>query len=130
MWARRLIIGSGMAVTSLVMVSGFTGTAGAASLTPTTIASMTTPCGGTTSTTAPTSGGTTSGTSADCSPTVAATSDGPAPTSLPYTSSVKPATAASSSLPFTGADVEGLAVVGGAAVVAGALLLRRRRQAA
>jgi LPXTG-motif cell wall-anchored protein len=61
---------------------------------------------------------------------VAATSDGPAPTSLPYTSSVTPSTAASSSLPFTGADVEGLAVVGGAAVVAGALLLRRRRHTA
>jgi LPXTG-motif cell wall-anchored protein len=35
----------------------------------------------------------------------------------------------SSSLPFTGADIEELAVVGAGAVLAGGLLLRRRRSA-
>ncbi|MGH9080542.1 MAG: LPXTG cell wall anchor domain-containing protein [Acidimicrobiales bacterium] len=35
-----------------------------------------------------------------------------------------------SSLPFTGADFEGMAVVGVAGVLAGGLLLRRRRSAA
>jgi LPXTG-motif cell wall-anchored protein len=51
---------------------------------------------------------------------------------LPYsstTSAAAPTTPeGTSSLPFTGADVEELAVVGVAAVLAGGLLLRRRRR--
>jgi LPXTG-motif cell wall-anchored protein len=38
--------------------------------------------------------------------------------------------AGSSSLPFTGADIEELAVVGAGAVLVGGLLIRRRRNAA
>jgi LPXTG-motif cell wall-anchored protein len=62
------------------------------------------------------------------------------PSSLPFTptdpSSGTPkvtlvsTTTGSSSLPFTGADVEELAVVGLGAVAAGGLLLRRRRKTA
>jgi LPXTG-motif cell wall-anchored protein len=36
-------------------------------------------------------------------------------------------TSGTSSLPFTGADVEELAVIGGVALLAGGLLMRRRR---
>jgi LPXTG-motif cell wall-anchored protein len=42
---------------------------------------------------------------------------------------VTPVSTGTTSLPFTGADVEQLAVVGGGAVLAGSLLLRRRRRA-
>ena len=50
--------------------------------------------------------------------TVTPTNDGGSP------AAVSPV---SSSLPFTGADVEELAVVGAGAILAGGLLLRRRR---
>jgi LPXTG-motif cell wall-anchored protein len=44
-------------------------------------------------------------------------------------SSATPAgTATTTSLPFTGADVEELAIVGAGAVLAGGLLIRRRRR--
>jgi hypothetical protein len=65
-------------------------------------------------------------------PTVGANTNTPAP--------VAPAAAAprhdpipqagTTSLPFTGADFEGLAIVGTAGVLAGGLLLRRRRSLA
>ena len=54
---------------------------------------------------------------------------------LPYTASptpgvTSPTAATTSSLPFTGADVEEMAVVGLGAVLAGGLLMRRRRRTA
>jgi len=105
MWAKRLVIGAGLAVASFLMVPGM---AGAAS----------------------------TGCYTGCAaPTVAATSVGISPSSgLPYSSTTSAATpttpGGSSSLPFTGADVEELAVVGVGAVLAGGLLLRRRRSVA
>jgi hypothetical protein len=110
MWARRLIIGSGLAVTSLLVaaptVAGAAASCGSmsgvgCSVTPVIAASST-------SAAAPTTGAT--GT------------DG-------FPGSTSP-TSTTSSLPFTGADVEELAVVGAGAVLAGALLMRRRRQPA
>jgi LPXTG-motif cell wall-anchored protein len=109
MWARRLIIGSGLAVASLTMLPTVAGAAG-------------TNC---------TSGG--SVTEPGCvTPPIAAGNNTVAPaTQAPATGS--PAKAAPvathdpSRLPFTGADVEQLAVVGAGAVLAGGLLLRRRR---
>jgi LPXTG-motif cell wall-anchored protein len=43
---------------------------------------------------------------------------------------VSTTTATTSSLPFTGADISELAVVGAGAVLAGGLLIRRRRRTA
>ncbi|MGD0394161.1 MAG: LPXTG cell wall anchor domain-containing protein [Acidimicrobiales bacterium] len=59
--------------------------------------------------------------------TPAATSQLPE-TGSPASSVTPPATAPTTSLPFTGADVEGMAVVGVGAVLAGSLLMRRRRR--
>jgi LPXTG-motif cell wall-anchored protein len=125
MWARRVLIGSGLAVASLIAVPSVAGVAGAATCPPTTIASMTTPTSLPTSpTTTPTSG---------CStPPVVSGTDGNV--SLPNTATpgkvvpVSTTTATTSSLPFTGADVTELAVVGAGAVLAGGLLIRRRRR--
>lgn len=104
MWARRLIVGSGLALGSLAVASG---TAGAAC---TSAGSMTQPTCVTT-------------------PVVAANAEPPArPASLPAADGTAP-NDGTSSLPFTGADFEAIAVVGGAGVLAGALLLRRRRAA-
>jgi LPXTG-motif cell wall-anchored protein len=116
MWARRVLIGSGLAVASLIAVPSVAGVAGAAPTTCTTtstIASMTEP---------PTSG---------CStPPVVSGTDGN--TALPNTATpgqvVPVSTTTTSSLPFTGADVTELAVVGAGAVLAGGLLIRRRRR--
>ena len=105
MWVKRLAVGSGLALASLVVVPGVAGAAGVyTGVTP---------------------------------PTVVATVDGPAPSSLPFSDGSTPGASApvattaadgtTSSLPFTGADVEGLAVAGAGAVLAGGLLLRRRR---
>jgi LPXTG-motif cell wall-anchored protein len=70
-------------------------------------------------------------------PVVVASSNSP---SLPFTgttpatgpavtpAAATPPSASPTSLPFTGADVEELAVVGVGAVLAGTLLLRRRRR--
>jgi hypothetical protein len=106
MWARRLLIGSGVAVASLIAVPS---AAGAAS------------CG--------------SMSGVNCStkpPAIAGNSGTVKPTSqLPATlgtGSSGPTTAPTTSLPFTGADVEELAVVGAGAVLAGSLLMRRRRR--
>ncbi len=106
MWARRLIVGSGLALASMAVASG---TAGAAC---TSTGSMTQP-------------------SCVTTPTVAADATPPAPartSALPAADGPAPSSG-TSSLPFTGADFEGIAVVGGAGVLAGVLLMRRRRAA-
>lgn len=106
MWARRLLIGSGMTVASLALVSGVAGAASCGSM---------------------------SGVSCSVTPTVSGVTSAPPVTSatsaLPYESAAPSPTAAPSSLPFTGADVAELAVIGAGAVVAGGLLARRRRTA-
>ena len=70
-----------------------------------------------------------------CTPPQTKTTD---PNQLPFTPSGGTTATSSNatqqqssvtSLPFTGADVEEIAVVGGVAVVAGVLLSRRRRRA-
>jgi LPXTG-motif cell wall-anchored protein len=106
MWARRLIIGSGFAVASLTMLSGAAGAAGCASA-----GSMTQP-------------------GCVVPPNAAGGAQGVAPASLPRDptpAKVTPVSTGPTSLPFTGADIEELAVVGAGAVLAGGLLLRRRR---
>jgi LPXTG-motif cell wall-anchored protein len=64
------------------------------------------------------------GTSSELSPTTAL----PSPVSPASTGAAHAALAGTSSLPFTGADVEEMAVVGVGAVVTGGLLIRRRRR--
>jgi hypothetical protein len=114
MWARRLLIGSGMTVASLALASGVSGAASCGSM---------------------------SGVSCSTTPTVSGTANTPV---LPVTAAASQtpttdgatggssggSTGGSSSLPFTGADVAELAVIGAGAVVAGTLLTRRRRAAA
>jgi LPXTG-motif cell wall-anchored protein len=120
MLARRLLIASGMAVASMSLVSVAPGIAGAVSFSPQSMAcssTVTTNC--ITPPTKPTKPGTVSATTGN----------------LPYTASptpgvTSPTAATTSSLPFTGADVEELAVVGLGAVLAGGLLMRRRRRTA
>src|SRR5581483_1222890 len=106
MWARRLIVGSGLAVASLAVASG---TAGA---TCTSTGSMTQP-------------------SCVTTPTVSANAEPVAPAKTSALPAIDgPAShGGTSSLPFTGADFEGIAVVGGAGVLAGVVLTRRRRTA-
>ena len=110
MWARRLIIGSSLALASMAIVPSVAGADPAC--TPSQTMNEPTTC--------------------LVLPTVASTSDGPttaavvvAPTTV---AAVHTTAATTSSLPFTGADVEELAVVGVGAVLAGGLLLRRRRR--
>ncbi len=110
MWARRLIIGSGLAVASLTMLPAV---AGAAGTNCTSAGSMTEP-------------------TCVTPPNAAGTNDGVAPAKVPFTATPAKTTPTAdgpgtSSLPFTGADVEELAVVGAAAVLAGGLMVRRRR---
>jgi LPXTG-motif cell wall-anchored protein len=123
MWARRVLIGSGLAVASLIAVPSVAGVAGAAACPPTTIASMSTP------TTVPTSP-TTTPTSGCSTPPVVSGKDGSLPNTgtPPKVEPVSTTKATTTSLPFTGADVTELAVVGAGAVLAGGLLLRRRRR--
>lgn len=102
MWARRLIVASGLAVAGLAVASG---TAGADC---TSTGSMTQP--GCVST-----------------PSVGASSTVQAPAVAP---SHDPTSNGTSSLPFTGADFEGLAIVGTAGVLTGVVLLQRRRRLA
>lgn len=106
MWARRLLIGSGLAITSLVVVPSAAGAASCGSM---------------------------SGVGCTPTPTIAGTHNNltPPPSQLPATlapGTASPAHASTTSLPFTGADVEELAVVGVGAVLAGSLLMRRRRR--
>jgi LPXTG-motif cell wall-anchored protein len=105
MWARRLIVGSSLAVASLAMAPGI------ASATPSCVpaGSVTEPAGCVTT------------------PTVSGKTDPVVPASS-GTPPVK-TTSTTSSLPFTGADVAELAVIGTGAVLAGGLLARRRRRA-
>ncbi len=117
MLARRMLIASGMAVASMSLVSVAPGIAGAVTFSPQTMA-----CSSTVTQnciTPPTTPGT----------VLSKTGN------LPYTASptpgvTSPTAATTSSLPFTGADVEELAVVGFGAVLAGGLLMRRRRRTA
>ena len=103
MWARRLIVGSSLAVASLAMAPGIAGA------TPGCV-----PAG--------------SVTEPGCvtTPTVTGNTD-PLPAAS-GTGTVK-TTSTPSSLPFTGADVAELAVIGTGAVLAGGMLARRRRRA-
>ncbi len=113
MWARRMLIGSGLALSLMCAVPA---TAGAA---------------------AP-SCGSTSGTSCNVKPTtppkIAGHSTVP-PSALPATGTISttsptpPAAApTTTSLPFTGADIEKMAVVGFGAVLVGGIMVRRRRR--
>jgi LPXTG-motif cell wall-anchored protein len=111
MWARRLIVGASLAVASVAMVPG--------------IASAdTTSCVPAGSVTEPSNCVTT--------PTVANDgNDGAVQTPVAPITSVTPTPPSStSSLPFTGADVAELAVIGTGAVLAGGVLMRRRRRIA
>lgn len=100
MWARRLIFGSALAAASLVVVPGMAG--------------ATTTC---------TSAGSMSEPTCVVTPTVSGQGDGVQPVAAP---SNLPSTG-TTSLPFTGADVEGLAVIGVGAIAVGTVLTRRRR---
>ncbi len=117
MWARRLVVATGFAVAGLAMASGAAGAA--TCVTPQTMnePGCVTP------------------------PGVAGNSTTPTPGALPFTAATSSSTSGSnssepgavggsSSLPFTGADIEELAVVGVGAVLVGGLLIRRRRSAA
>jgi hypothetical protein len=102
MWARRLIVGTGLAVASMAMVPGIAGADPASGCLP--AGSVTEP--------------------GNCVVTPAASGRTIDP--VPQVP-VKTATT-TSSLPFTGADVAELAVVGTGAVLAGSVLMRRRRR--
>ena len=119
-WARRLAIGAGLAFASVAVVPGVAGVAGAAPTTNcpagTTVNPSMTPPTPNCPTVVPTVSGTAQPVATSNEPTAAATS-------------TTPSSAGTSSLPFTGADVEELAVIGGVALLAGALLMRRRRSA-
>jgi LPXTG-motif cell wall-anchored protein len=106
MWARRLIVGSSLAVASLAMVPGIAGATGSGCVPA---GSVTEPAG------------------CVITPTVSGRTDPVVPVSS-GTPAVKTAST-TSSLPFTGADVAELAVIGTGAVLAGGLLTRRRRRA-
>jgi LPXTG-motif cell wall-anchored protein len=103
MWAKRVLIGSGLAVASVLMVPAVSGAA--------------TNCVHTQSLNEPT-----------C--TVIPVVNGNNDTVAPATPKTTDPTTGTTSLPFTGADIEELAVVGAGAVLAGGLLLRRRRRTA
>jgi LPXTG-motif cell wall-anchored protein len=106
MWAKRVLIGSGLAVASVMMVPAVSGAA--------------TNCVQTESMQEPTCVVVPAVNSSTGTVTPAASGGG---------KSTDPTTG-TTSLPFTGADVEELAVVGAGAVLAGGLLLRRRRRTA
>lgn len=96
-WAKRAVIGSGLAVASLLVVPATAGAADPGCYTGCTAATVVPP-----------------------------SHDGGS--ALPFTAAQTTTTTnGSSSLPFTGADVAELAVVGVGAVVTGGLLARRRR---
>ena len=103
-WARRVCIGSGIALASLVTVPAVSGAAATAP-TGCYVSSCTTPTVSNNVVPPPNDGGGTH--------TNAAVSTIPS---------------GSSSLPFTGADIGELAVIGAGAVVIGGVLTRRRRR--
>jgi LPXTG-motif cell wall-anchored protein len=110
MWARRMLMGSGLTVASLALASGVAGAAGCGSMSA--VNCSVTPVIAATSST----------------PTVASTAGSTGTGTEPATVAATSTSTGSSSLPFTGADIEELAVVGVGAVLAGGLLLRRRRR--
>ena len=116
MWARRLIVGASLAVASVAMVPGI---ASADTATGCVAAGSVTEPGN--CVTIPTVGGG-GNTGAVQTPVAPVSSVDPTPTPTPTTST--------SSLPFTGADVAELAVIGTGAVLAGGVLMRRRRRVA
>jgi LPXTG-motif cell wall-anchored protein len=109
MWAKRVLIGSGVAVASLLMVPNVAGAASKCVVSEsiqTTSSCVTVP--------------TVQGGSSTVAPAAVTPTDG-------GTATVTPAADGPTTLPFTGADVEGMAVVGVGAILAGGLLMRRRR---
>jgi LPXTG-motif cell wall-anchored protein len=109
MWARRLIVGASLAMASVAMVPGIA-SADTASCVP--AGSVTEPGNCVTTPTVGNDG-----------------NDGVVQTPVAPVTSVPPTpTASTSSLPFTGADVAELAVIGTGAVLAGGVLMRRRRR--
>jgi LPXTG-motif cell wall-anchored protein len=113
MWARRLIVGASLAVASVAMVPGIASADTATSCVP--------------------AGSVTEPSSCVTTPTVANDgNDGAVQTPVaPVTAAPTPTTTTTtSSLPFTGADVAELAVIGTGAVLAGGVLMRRRRRVA
>jgi LPXTG-motif cell wall-anchored protein len=106
MWTKRVLVGSGLAVASVLMVPAVSGAA--------------TNCVQTESMQEPT---------CVVVPAVNGNNDTVAPAAPSGGKSTDPVSG-TTSLPFTGADVEELAVVGAGAVLAGGLLLRRRRRTA
>lgn len=100
-WMKRITISGGLALTSLVAVPAVAGAAGCyPTCTPSTVASTV------------------------VSPPSTSTTHGTDP--VRTTAQVN----GSSSLPFTGADIGELAVIGAGAVAVGVVLTRRRRNAA
>ncbi len=110
MWARRMIVGASLAVASMAMVPGIAGAASTSNCVP--AGSVTEPGNCVTTPTVAVDGQSNDG------PTVATSGS----------SGAKATSATTSSLPFTGADVVELAVVGTGAVLAGGVLMRRRRR--
>ena len=112
MWARRLIVGASLAVASVAMVPGIASADTTTGCVP--AGSVTEPSNCVTTPTVPNDGND----GAVQTPVVAPVTGTPAPT------------VTTSSLPFTGADVAELAVIGTGAVLAGGVLMRRRRRVA
>jgi len=112
-----MIVGASLAVASLAVVPGVAGADAATNCV--TAGSVTEPGNCVTTPTVAGGGQTTDPTPAAATPTPAVVSTG--------SSGAK--TVTTSSLPFTGADVAELAVLGTGAVLAGSLLARRRRRA-
>ena len=117
MWARRMIVGASLAIASMAVVPGIAGAAAASNCVP--AGSVTEPGNCVTTPTVAVDGQSTDG------PTVVATSGTSGSSGAKATTATS---ATTSSLPFTGADVVELAVVGTGAVLAGGVLMRRRRR--
>jgi LPXTG-motif cell wall-anchored protein len=108
-----MIVGASLAVASMAVVPGIAGAASASNCVP--AGSVTEPGNCVTTPTVAVDGQTTDGPTTATSGTTGS-------------SGAKTTSATTSSLPFTGADVVELAVVGTGAVLAGGVLMRRRRR--
>lgn len=106
----RVLAGAGLTVVSVLMGGGWAGAAASNCVVPQTLQEPA--C-----VVVPTVAGDASTVAPSAAPTGDATPGGTAPVA-----------SAPTSLPFTGADVEELAVIGAGAVIVGTLLLRRRRR--